>query len=112
MPSPTYLPFDPSDNNFTVYVPFDDEVFAFRVYWNERDSAWYLDMAEEDEAPIISGMKVTLGTNLGRKSSHSFFRTRALRAIDTTGKGSDASYDDLGGRVLIQVIDLSDYVEL
>ncbi|MBK9033275.1 MAG: hypothetical protein IPL61_18715 [Myxococcales bacterium] len=42
-----------------------------------------------------------IGTYLGRTYKHRLFRTGALVAIDRSGAGRDATFDDFGRRVLL-----------
>ena len=48
---------------------------------------------------MIIGVKVVLGTYLGRSCAHPLFTEGVFVAIDTTNKHAEATYDDLGTRV-------------
>lgn len=100
-----YIPFIPGENNYELTVPLGGDRVVFQVRWNSTDNdhagAWYFDIFAEDGSVIAVDIKVVLGVNLGRRSSHPFFARHILRAIDTTGKGKEAAYDDLGRRVQV-----------
>lgn len=99
------LPFDARDGspNFRMGVTLDFGVpYLFDVRWNARAASWYFDMFEADETPIISGVRIVLGTYLGRRCTHDFFRRGVLVAVDTSGAGRDAGLDDLGARVQVR----------
>jgi len=104
------IPFIPSDNNYRLVTSFDGTRYLVDVHWNSVDGvgAWYFDLREEDETPIRLGIKVVLGVNLGRASTHKFFQENILRAIDTSNAGLDAGYDDLGARVIVVRTKLTD----
>ncbi len=102
------LPFIPSSNNYRLIVPFDSVPTLIDTRWNARDAAWYIDFREEDETLILGGIKIVLGVNLGRRSTHSFFLNNLFLAFDTSGQGLDAGYDDLGARVVVQRITIAD----
>ncbi len=93
-----FIPFIPSSTNYTLNVAFGDIVYAFFVRWNDRDAAWYMDMFGSDGALIQAGIKIVLGVNLGRLNGDAFFVNNHLRVSDTSGKGIDAAYDELGTR--------------
>lgn len=105
---PEYLPFIQSDNNYRLQVPLSGVLYLFDVRWNDRDSAWYMDMYEADETPILLGVKLVLGNILGRRSRHLFFVQHLLRVVDTSGSGKDAGFDDLGSRVQVMHIPVSE----
>ena len=96
-----YLPFIPSDNNYTLRTSLGDEAFELDVHWNSRDEAWYFDLYDSQRTPILMGIKVVLGSLGASRQFISFFQTHILRVIDTTGKGKEAGYDDLGDRVQV-----------
>lgn len=102
------IPFRPSDTNYRLAIAFDNVPVFIDTRWNERDQAWYIDFREEDETPIALGIKVVIGTNLGRRSTHKFFVSQIFVPFDTSGVGRDAGFDDLGARVIVQRFTLVD----
>ncbi len=107
---PVRLPFQPSQNNYRLVVPLRNTPYLLDVHWNTRDSAWYFDLREEDETPILLGNKVLVGSKIGRASNHDFFKTRGFEVMDTAGVGVDAAYDDLGARIQVIVTDTSEVI--
>lgn len=104
------LPFQPSIPNYRFETILNDLPYVFDVRWNERDSAWYFDLYEEDTHPIELGIKVVIGTYLGRTSTHPLFARGVLAVIDTSGAYEDAGFDDLGTRVEVRYYDIADLV--
>ena len=103
---PVVLPFSPGAPFYRVSTSMDGSdgpstQYILDVRWNERDKAWYFDLLDGSENIIASGLKVVLGAYIGRTSQHPFFRTGVLVAVDSTGQGQDAGYDDLGNRVQV-----------
>lgn len=107
---PQIIPFIPGQNNYRLRTSFDNEEVLFRVRWNAHDSAHYIDVLEPGEEPIAQGIKVVLGVNLGRRSTHPFFLRNLLHAFDTTLQGVEAGVDDLGGRVVVVRYGLAELV--
>lgn len=95
------LPLLPSIAEYTFDTLIDDRLYYFRAYWNARDAAWYLDVYDSDRTPIAYGVKIVLGTNLARTFEHPLTRQGALVAIDRSGSNQDATFDDLGMRVVV-----------
>lgn len=109
------LPFRPSIGHYDFDTDIEDRTYIFDVQWNARDNvdpntgvargAWYFDVREQDGAAIALGIKIVLGTYLGRRLNHPLFRRGVLLAIDTAGgegRGRDAGFDDLGTRVIVK----------
>lgn len=98
------IPLLPKFANYRFGVTIENHPYLFEPRWNTRDFAWYLNILEVTEEPIVYGVKVVLGTYLGRRSNHKLFRQGVLVAVDTTGEGRDATYDDFGTRVILEYI--------
>ncbi len=95
------LPLIPSVRQYTFDTVLDENPYVVRVTWNDRDEAWYLDIADADRVAIAYGIKVVLGANLGRVNNHKLFDNGALLALDRSGENREAAFDDLGDRVLV-----------
>lgn len=106
----SYLPFTPSDSHYDFTVTLGDASYIFEVKWNSRDDHWYFDMYDADENPMVTGVKVVLGTFLGRKSAHPFFANNIIQAIDTTFSNQDPTFDDIGRRVFIEHLTYKEYL--
>mgnify|MGYP001589663758 CR=1 FL=1 len=98
---PDFLPLITSATNYRLSIPFGDEVFAALVRWNSRDEAFYMDLREGDGTPVLLGMKLVLGGNLGVRKNHRFFSRNLLRVVDSSDEDRDAGYDDLNSRVWV-----------
>jgi hypothetical protein len=98
------LPVIPSVPHYDFTTVIEDRTYLFEFRWNDRDSAWYMSVFEQDNTPIISGVKVVLGVGLGRRSNHPLFFDGVFRAVDTSGLLVDPTLDDLGTRVEIRYL--------
>jgi hypothetical protein len=104
------IPFIPGDGNYRFSTTLNDEQYTFDVRWNSRDEAWYFDMLDAEGVMIVAGVKIVLGTYLGRRSAHPFFSSNVIAAIDTTLAEQDPTFDDLGVRVLVQHYPINDLI--
>lgn len=98
---PVELPLIPTEPFYTFGVDLENSTYFIEMRWNGRDGAWYMSVMKEDETPIRMGIKVVLGTFLGRRSVNPKFPPGILVAVDLTGEGRDATLDDLGTRVVV-----------
>lgn len=98
------LPFVPSNGNYSFNTTINNVPYTFNVLWNTRDAdpdngiegAWYFDVLDATNTPIVTQVKVVLGAMLGRLSSDLLFLTGCIVAIDTSGGEREAGYDDIG----------------
>lgn len=99
------LPLEPSiaRYDFTLALPTPGALagtpYIFALRWNSRDTAWYMDVSEIDETTIVIGLKLVLGTYIGRTVTHPLFTEGVFVAVDTTNQHEEATYDDMGTRV-------------
>lgn len=99
------IPFD-SSNPITKFstslvTSQGNEQFGFRARWNSRDAAWYMDVSDDTGTAFATGIKIVLGTYLGRQFNHRLFRDGVIVAVDLSGQGLDAGPNDLGTRVVV-----------
>lgn len=106
----TELPLDADSPNYTVSVVIENQLFTFHVTWNERDNftdrggSWYFDLLDEngdEDNPILSGVRITIGALLGRKSRDPRLPAGAFFVSDLSGKNQDPTINDLGTRVKV-----------
>lgn len=107
---PDLIPFTPSDNNYTIVVPISSVPYVIDVRFNSVDSAWYMDLYEEDRTPVLMNIKLVLGARIGSTCAHVFFKTHSLTVVDTAASGTDASFDDLGNRIQVQIVDTDEVI--
>lgn len=75
--------------------------FIVNLRWNTRDAAWYFDLLDETESRIISGVKIVLGIPLARRSTDPRMPLGIFYAVDLSGENNEATFDDLGTRVVL-----------
>lgn len=95
------VPFEPSIPNYRFSTTLLSQTYVFDVRWNARDDAWYFDILDSANSPILHGVKIVLGALLGGRCVDPRFPAGRFMACDMTDSGTEAKYDDLGVRVLI-----------
>jgi len=108
---PSVIPFIPSEAFYTFSTSIDEVQYIFDVRWNSRAGHWYYDLKDENGDVIRSGMRVALGAFPLHRSVDARAPTGALMAVDTTGQDLEATYDDMGVRVLMVYYTLAEIQE-
>jgi hypothetical protein len=96
---PQLLPLIPSEPSYRISTVLDGTTYVIDARWNGRDDAWYLDLYTDGDVLVRAGMKVVLGALIGRRSASALFPSGFFIAIDASGEGREAGFDDLGARV-------------
>lgn len=90
---------DPAQS-FTCQL--DDVKYFIEARYNSRNGVWSLDLSDDaTRVPILTGLALVLGVDLLEPYNLGIGR---LIAIDTEGRGRDATADDLGTRVTVNWI--------
>ena len=100
--NPIVIPLIPSNPNYRVTTTIGGDPYIFDVLWNVRDGAWYFDLLNPDETPIAYGLKIVIGTSIGRRIKHPLFQAGAFMAKDLSNQYLDAGLDDMGVRVQLR----------
>jgi hypothetical protein len=58
-----------------------------------------MNISEIDETVVVLGLKLVLGTYIGRTCAHPLFSEGVFVAVDTTNQHAEAGLDDMGTRV-------------
>lgn len=93
------LPIVQDSARFSVATELNDATWVFEFRWNARGAQWVMSVSDGDGNPVASGIPVVLGLPLLRG------RVKGLggeiMALDTSGQGVDAAFEDLGRRVVL-----------
>lgn len=107
----TIIPFVPSIGRYRFPTVIEGNQYIFKVRWNTLDQAWYFDVLEFDETPIAEGIKIVLGVNFARWSTHQLFRDGVMFARSTAQPPhADATFDNLGTTIKVFYFNRGDMV--
>lgn len=95
IPARTDLP------DYTLTVTLGSRDYVLRLYWNARDTSWYLDVADSLGIAIVAGLRVVLNWPIMRQVQDSRRPFGDIIAIDTTDTDTEPGLTDLGSRVLL-----------
>jgi len=63
---PTQLPVDDSPY-FSLLVDLGETTYETTYRWNEREGAWYFDLAEQNGVMIVSGQKIVPNISITKR---------------------------------------------
>lgn len=93
------LPNEPGLARYTFSCELDKTTFNFGFEWNDRDSGWYMSLADVNQVPLLSGRRIILNYPLINLYRNEALPLGDLMAIDTTGMDTEPGLLDLGDRV-------------
>jgi hypothetical protein len=93
----TLLLFTTADPFQKQNVNLDGVEFILSLAYNQREERWYLSIADDEDVPIISGLKLQANWRLlYRHRYNTKLPAGELMATDTTGDGSPPTLLELG----------------
>lgn len=96
---PELIPLRSGPAAFRQRTSLDGVTYELTFRWNERESAWYLAIADSAGETIRSCISLVLRWPLLRQVVGSSRPPGELYAIDLDATGAEAGLTDLGGRV-------------
>lgn len=95
------LPIAEDSIDFEQFTELDGREFIMRFRYQSKDDAWYLDISDHDETPLVMGLKIVLGVLLLRPYQADVrLPPGDLFALAPSG-GGDPGAGALGSRVLV-----------
>lgn len=89
-----------NERDFSEFVPLEGREFLFRIYWADREACFYLNIADQDETPLATGIKLVVGWPLLRRFVDARLPPGLFMCVDMSGAGAEiATPLELGYRV-------------
>ena len=95
------IPVDSTGTNYTLDVSLSGRVYRFGLYWNTRGQFWSLDIFDQADNPLATGLKLVADWELIGGLGNSDLPPGFLYCVDTSGQGIDPTETDLGTRVIL-----------
>jgi hypothetical protein len=99
------IAFSTEDPHFIQQTQLDGVFFGFRVYWNEREAAWYFDLLDSSNNPITLGRKIVAKYPLLHRCIDERRPAGELYVIDLSNTGIDPGLNELDKRIVIVYYD-------
>jgi hypothetical protein len=93
------IPVTNDDPWYTFLTRLESIPVTFEIKWNARDGFWHFALLDDDGAPYFGPRRIVLGIDLWARCLDSRRPPGSLVAYDTSGRGQEAAYPDLGTRV-------------
>jgi hypothetical protein len=97
---PVIVPVFPSTPLYKERVRLEGRDYIFRFDWNDREQRYYMHIFDQDEVPLLLGVKVI--ANWGMLTRHHFnpaLPPGELIPMDLEQGGEPPTFDDFGTRV-------------
>lgn len=97
----TKLPVDSLRANYSFRASLDGTTFVLSFRYNERAGLWIVDIADDQENIIVSGLPILLGTLLTERFSYKNIPIGDLFVLNLEKENEEASRDNLGTNALV-----------
>lgn len=97
---PLIVPVFPGVPLYRERVRLEDRDYIFRLDWNHREQRWYMSMFDQDEVPLLLGVKII--ANIALLVRHGFnpgLPPGDLIPMDLESGGESPTFNDFGTRV-------------
>lgn len=101
---PQRVPLRTSVPAFRQRTSLDGVTFEFDFAWNERESAWYMTVADADGVALRGGVRMVIRWPLLLSVADARRPGGELYLIDVDGTGREAALDDLGVRAVLMYV--------
>lgn len=97
---PVIVPVFPGEPLYQERVRLEDRDYIFRFDWSNREKRFYVSIFDQDEEPLLQGLKVTPNWDLlSRHHSNPIVPSGSLIPVDLESGGVPPTFDDFGVRV-------------
>jgi hypothetical protein len=86
----------------------DGREYILTLQWTQRASHWFLSIADQDGVAIANGLKLVANFPVNRRLTDARGPFGLIIPMDLSGSGRDPGLRDLGNRVLLTYVDVSD----
>jgi hypothetical protein len=86
---------------FSQEVELSGVTYALQFEWNDRDQSWAFGVSDVDGVVLAQGLPVRVGFPLLARIRVAGLPPGSIEAIDTSGRGIEAGFADLGARVVL-----------
>ncbi len=87
--------------DYTQRTILDGREYVLHLRWNGRSAKWFLSVLDQDESPIVQGIKIVADFPLLESAVDDRLPPGVLLALDTTQEGRDPGLTELGDRVVL-----------
>jgi len=84
---------------YTFQIDLEGKLYTFTFRYNERMDRWLMDIADENENPLLSGIVILTDYNLIERFKDDALPPGEFFALDESGEQKYAGREDLGNDI-------------
>ena len=107
---PALLPLIPSEPFYSFTTTLADREYLIDVRWNTREASWYYDISTVEGEVLRAGNKFLIGSLSTLRSANADMPQGVFLVQDTSGENTDATFEDLGVRVIVYFYTFEEWV--
>jgi len=87
-------------SSFLQRIKLNGTIYNLKIYWNTRESTWYMDILDQDLEYLLMGLKLVPNFPLLQEYDRSFIDYGNFILVDTSGfaTGDRPTFENLGTR--------------
>lgn len=93
------IPWPGEFSSFEQTVTLDGRLFRLHARWNTSHEYWSMDIIDDEDSPLVTGLKIVLGVELLNRYNDPRLPPGRLLAVDMSGAVTRIGRNDLGDRV-------------
>lgn len=108
---PVLLPLIPSEPFYSFTTTLAEVEYLIGVRWNTREASWYYDISTVEGEVLRAGNKFLLGSFAPNRAASADMPQGLFVVEDTSGENTDATFEDLGVRVICYFYTYEEWLE-
>ncbi len=105
----TEIPIESGLPSQTLKVDLEGNTYNFRIIFNSRVCVWTMDISDEADNTLCSGVAMVLGADLINQFNLGIGK---LIMIENGSTGLDATADDLGDRIILAHLEEGETIDV
>jgi hypothetical protein len=107
--------FNASSSRWSEIVELDGRTYTLHVHWNERESAWYMDVHDAEDVVLVAGIKLVASFPLlSSYHAREWCPAGEIMIVDVEGNFDTAhtDFDGLGVRYRVMYLTADEVADL
>jgi len=93
------IPISSDSGNYNFQTELDGTDYILRFRYNGRSTSWYMDMSTPENAPIIMGIKIVVGTELLSSFKHLAIPQGIMYAVNLENVNQEPTRNNFGSEI-------------
>jgi len=93
------LPIRTDIGKYNFRAPLDGITYTFRFRWNTRATAWFMDIKDVNDTPLVMGVKIVLNIELLASFKHLAIPQGTMLAVNLENENQAPTRDNFGTEI-------------